>query len=92
VSYLAQSPSIPWRRVGEDILLAPAGREEFAHLSGTAAQVWGLLATPCTLTELIDVLAEMYSAPVERISTDVQSLIADLIERGAVRRHETIHG
>jgi Coenzyme PQQ synthesis protein D (PqqD) len=92
VSRLAQSPSIPQRRIGDDVLLAPLGREDFDHLSGTAAVVWTLLETPCTMAELIDELAGLYSASAEGIGTDVDALIAVLIESGAVQVLESTDG
>jgi hypothetical protein len=85
VSRLAHSPAIPWRRIGDTILLAPPGREDFDHLSGTAAVVWGLLETPATLESLIDRLGELYSVPAESISADVVALVADLTQLGAVQ-------
>jgi hypothetical protein len=92
VSRLAQSPSIPQRRIGDDFLLAPLGRDDFDHLSGTAAVVWTLLETPCTKAELIDELAGMYSASADGIGADVEVLIADLIEKGAVQVLESTDG
>ena len=95
MTLLTHSTSTPWRRVGDDIILAPIGREDFDHLSGTAAVVWSLLDTPCTMGELVDALAEIYSVPAEGIAGDVEVLVADLLERGAVREvkeTEEIHG
>jgi hypothetical protein len=80
-----QSPSTPWRRVGDDILLAPEGRDEFDHLSGTAAVVWSLLETPETLEGLVDALGELYSVPAERITAEVGALVSDLTRRGAIK-------
>lgn len=85
MTQFVQSPSTPWRRVGYDILLAPEGRDDFDHLSGTAAVVWSLLDTPATLQSLLDVLGELYLVPGDSIAADVGSLVADLIRRGAIR-------
>jgi Coenzyme PQQ synthesis protein D (PqqD) len=30
----------PWRRVGEAVLVAPRGRDDFEQLNGLAAAVW----------------------------------------------------
>jgi hypothetical protein len=86
LSRLTQSSSIPWRRVGDDIMLAPPGRDEFDRLSGTAAVVWSILETPCSLEDLVSTLAELYSVPAQEIATDVEALVADLQERGAIRQ------
>jgi hypothetical protein len=71
--------------VGDDILLAPEGRDDFDHLSGTAAVVWSLLETPATLQSLVNELGEMYSVPTRSIAADVEALVADLTLRGAIR-------
>jgi hypothetical protein len=84
-SHLQQSPSIPWRRVGEDILLAPIGRDDFDHLSGTAAIMWRLLETPRSLDDLVNTLADMYTISAEEIATDVRALVAELMDRGAIQ-------
>ncbi|HYT81500.1 MAG TPA: PqqD family protein [Actinomycetota bacterium] len=81
---LARSSSIPWRRIGDDVILAPAGRDDFDQLSGTAAVVWSFLETPCSPEDLVSELAETYAVPPEGIGSDVRALVSDLIERGAV--------
>jgi hypothetical protein len=81
----AQSSSIPWRQIGDDIILAPAGRDDFDQLSGTAAVVWSILETPASLESLVSTLAEIYAVPAEEIDTDVRALVADLVQRGAIR-------
>lgn len=80
-----QAGTIPWRQVGEDILLAPAGRDDIDHLSGTAAVVWTLLKTPMSLADLVNSLAGLYSVPADGITTDVEALVADLTQRGAIQ-------
>jgi hypothetical protein len=65
-------------------MLAPAGRDDFDHLSGTAAVVWTLLEAPHSVPELIAELAEMYSASAEAIGPDVMMLVDQLLERGAI--------
>jgi len=80
-----QSPCTPWRRIGNEIILAPQGREDFDHLSETAAVVWSLLETPCSLDDLVGAVAQLYSVPAEAIATDVEALVADLLERGTIQ-------
>jgi hypothetical protein len=85
VSRYAQSTSIPWRQIGDDIILAPAGRDDFDQLSGTAAVAWGILETPVSLENLVSTLAEIYAVPAEEIAADVHALVSDLVERGAIQ-------
>jgi coenzyme PQQ synthesis protein D (PqqD) len=70
--------------VGGDILLAPAGRDDFDQLSGTAAVSWSILETPCSLEELLRTLSDVYSIPPESIAAEVGALVTDLSERGLV--------
>jgi hypothetical protein len=81
---LRQSTSVPWRRVGGDILLAPPGQVGFDHLSGTAAVVWLVLETPSTRDELLNTLAELYSIRPDDIAGDVDALLEDLHKRGVI--------
>jgi hypothetical protein len=92
VSLLTHSTSTPWRRVGDDILLAPIGRDDFDHLSGTAAVMWGMLETPSSFEELVNTLAQIYAVPAEEIAPDVKALVSDLIQRGAVQEIQAVNG
>ena len=84
MSRFARSSSAPWRRVGEDVLVAPAGRDDFDQLSGTAAVVWRILEAPSSLADLVANLSEMYSVPTESIASEVGALVTDLTRRGAI--------
>lgn len=85
---LRQSPSTPWRRVGNEVILAPRGRDDFDRLSETAAEVWNVLDRPCSLDSLVKTLAETYSVPAETIAADVEALLAHLLEQGVVEHIE----
>ena len=43
---------LPWRRVGDEVLLVRPGRRDIDSLRGAAAAVWLLLERPSTLQEL----------------------------------------
>jgi coenzyme PQQ synthesis protein D (PqqD) len=92
VTRLRQSPSTPWRRVGNEIILAPCGRDDFDRLSETASVVWSILETPCSLDDLVKVVAETYSVPAEGIAGDVKALADDLLARGTIEEVPDIHG
>jgi len=74
--------------VGDQILLAPPGREDLDQLSGTAATVWILLEEPQTLQELVSTLGELYNTPVQAIRASVEQLVNDLVSRGSIRQVE----
>jgi len=90
VGLLVHSSSTPWRRVGNDILLAPIGREDFDHLSGTAAVVWSLLETPRDLDDLVSTLSEMYAVPADEIAADVKELVDSLVMQGVLEESTAI--
>jgi hypothetical protein len=81
-----RSPAALHRTVGHEVLLAEADRDGFDVLPGTAASVWTLLEEPATLPELSHELARTYGTPVERIATDVEPLLDELVRRGWLER------
>jgi hypothetical protein len=81
---LMRSQAMLWRNVGEDVVLAPPGREGFEELSPTAAAAWRMLETPRTLPELTDALAATYQVPPDDIADDIRRFVEELIERAAI--------
>jgi Coenzyme PQQ synthesis protein D (PqqD) len=77
------------RRVGREILVVLPGTAEIATLSETAADVWDLLERPCTLTQLSDVLAELYATPSVSIAGDVVAFLSEMRAKGLL---ETVDG
>lgn len=79
-----RSPSTLWREVGDLILLAPQGRDDFDQLSGPAATAWLLLEEPRSLEELMRLLGDLYGTAPEAIATDVRQLVDGLVGRGSI--------
>lgn len=79
-----RAPSVLFRAVGDEVVLAPAEGDDFHRLSPTGGVVWGLLATPRSLRELVATLAETYEEPSEVIAPGVESLVEDLLRHGIV--------
>jgi hypothetical protein len=77
-----RSPKALFRRVGGDIILATADREDFDSLSSTASTAWELLETPMGLAELVRQLALEYRMEAHSIVSDVAALLLDLLRRG----------
>jgi hypothetical protein len=81
----------PWARLKHcDIrkawlLLVP---ERVLFPCPTMADILQRLAAPKTLGSLAADLAEEYDAPAEQIMADVADLLADLVEKGYVRRSD----
>jgi hypothetical protein len=85
-SRVHRSPAVLSRTVGDHVLLASLDRPNVDELSGSAAVVWELLATPLTTAELMDELAALYDASTEVLARDVGELLRDLERRGWVGR------
>jgi hypothetical protein len=79
-----QSRSVLWRNVGNDVLLATPDGDEFDQLSETGSTVWRLLDQPLSLTELVSLLSDAYGEAPQRIASDVQPLLTNLIELGSI--------
>jgi hypothetical protein len=85
---LRQSPSTPWRRVGDSVILAPPGRNDFDLLTGVGALVWEILEVPATMDELTVTLADVCDAGDADIGAEVGPLVEGLLRTGAIERIE----
>lgn len=74
---------VVWRTVPGFLAVSREGRDVTA-VFGAAADVWDLLAEPTSSTEIAATLAARYSAPVEEVARDVDSLLDLLTEQGYV--------
>jgi hypothetical protein len=68
-SVVMRRAAAPWRRVGDDVLIAPRGRDDFDLLTGVAARAWLLLERDVSAQEL---------------DADFRDGLADLRSRGLV--------
>jgi hypothetical protein len=68
---------VSWRASLDAVVVQAPSADDPTVLGGTAAVVWGLLAEPATVDELVDALVEVYGADRAVIARDV----GDLIER-----------
>lgn len=56
-------------------------------MEGPAAEVWRSLGDlPRHTTEIVDELADLYREPGERIRSDVEAFLEQLVERGLAER------
>jgi hypothetical protein len=81
--WFQRSPSALWRESGDEVVVAPPGREDFDVLSPTASAVWRLIETPTHFTDVVDAVARAYSVSPDDVAPDVRTLLADLVHRGA---------
>lgn len=57
----------------------------YYSLNPAGATVWQQLAEPCTLAELTDALVAVFDVPADVAARDIETLLADLSERGLAR-------
>lgn len=55
-------------------------------LEGPSARIWRLLAEPCTITQLVDLMHGQYAAPRVEIEQGTRAFIDDLASRGLISR------
>jgi hypothetical protein len=79
-----QAPSALCRDLGDEVLLAVAGRPDVDVLTGGAAVVWRLLELPVAPSELAAVLAEPDGAELVEVRAALDGVLADLRGRGLV--------
>lgn len=72
------------RRVADGVLLlTPTGPDPF-EVVGPAAELWWLLDPPVSTEAAAGQLAEQFGADPVAVARDIEGLLADLVERGAV--------
>lgn len=53
-------------------------------LQGTAAVLWAELSEPASVADLAARMAEVFDASADAISTDIEPVLVELTERGAI--------
>jgi len=69
----------------ELVLLGPESSDYFG-LDAIAADIWGRLAEPQSLDDLVAALARDYDAPASAIAEDVRPVLDELLAGGLLRR------
>jgi hypothetical protein len=88
-SRFRRRPQVLFRAVGDEMVLAPPGRQDFECLSATGAVIWELLAVPRGLPELVTMLASGYGDSTEAIRSDVEGFLRPLFELGLLEEAAT---
>jgi hypothetical protein len=91
VTRVRQSPSTVWRRVGNEVILAPSGRDDFEVLSESGAVVWQLFEVPSTVPEVVGALAQLYGVAEQDIAADVRELVTNLLRSGVIEELQDGH-
>ena len=80
----ARATDVLERQCSDCVVLLPLRSDEPFMLSGSGGLVWRLLAEPTTLEDLSHVLSEATGAPEPTVTADLEPVLRDLVERGAV--------
>lgn len=72
------------RSAGDETVLLDLESEEFYGLDGVGARVFELLAEPRSVRALIDTLHTEYAVERDVLSTDLLSLVTELVQRRLV--------
>lgn len=83
MSAYRRSPRAVWR-ASTGMLVAAVPPNPPTRIAGSAALVWGQLAEPVTLDELVDRLAHQTRVAGETLRPDVAALLAQLQPLGLV--------
>jgi Coenzyme PQQ synthesis protein D (PqqD) len=82
-----RSSHVLWRRTLDTLVLLPvtSDDEPFA-LAATGPELWGLLAEPRSLDDLVGRLAEAHAVDPYVVAADVEPLLERLLALGAIQR------
>lgn len=75
-----------WRRNPGEVVFLALGDDEVVRLPGTGAALWDHLTHAVALDDLATRLARDFSADSHQVATEVQTLLDELVRRGAVAR------
>ncbi len=76
------------RRVGSSMLLLVRGNAELVEVSGAGVALWDSLAQPRSGADCVRLLARSYGVDEDTVRHDIDPVLGDLVERGALRRQD----
>lgn len=78
----ARDPGLPYQTLDEDTIVVDPRSREVHLFNDSAARIWELLASPRTVADLTDALAEEYDAPADELRAAVEETLAALAAKG----------
>jgi len=79
-----QTESSLSRNLGAEVIVTRPFSNRVDGLAGSAGAVWGRLATPVSLPELVHDISAMYQVGPEEIADDIKGLLDQLIHLNLV--------
>jgi PqqD family protein of HPr-rel-A system len=77
-----RDPGLPYQKLDEETIVVDPRSREVHLLNETAARIWELLASPCSLDELTAALDEEYEAPVAELRAGVEEVLGGFRDKG----------
>jgi hypothetical protein len=82
--HVRAAENVVFRNVGDELVLLDYSRGIYYGLDPIGARIWELLAAGVPTNAAIDTLLDEYEVSREQLETDVERLIAELLERGLI--------
>ena len=79
-----RDPGLPFQKLDEETIVVDPRSREVHLLNETAARIWELLASPCSVDELVATLDEEYDAPVAELRSEIEELLGGFQDKGLV--------
>ncbi len=79
-----RNDAVLWRRVLDGLVLNPPGHDQVVHFGAPMAIVWSCLEHPVSVDQLADELVKIFDVTVDVVRSDMESVMADLADLGAV--------
>ena len=83
---LSISPSVVFKRVGDEAVLLDFERGVYYGLDGAGARVWELIADGRSLDAVAQAMTEEYEVALDEVRRDVEALVGELERNGLVTR------
>jgi hypothetical protein len=84
-----RSPEAVASELDSEVVILDLSRSAYIGLDGVGARIWELLARPTRVRDIEAALLSEYEVERSRLSSDLTSLLSDLIGRGLVHVETT---
>jgi PqqD family protein of HPr-rel-A system len=77
-----RDPTLPFQTLDDEVIVVDPKTREVHLLNETAARIWGMLADPRSIAELVATLEEEYQGDAEDIRQEVEAFVGDMSRKG----------
>jgi hypothetical protein len=79
---ITRHPDMLSAEIGGEAIMMSIEKGAYFGLNPVATRIWDLLEQPKSIAALIQTITDEYEVSAEQAADDVQSFVADMIERG----------